>query len=89
MHWDGKQIQRLRKKLGLSQVEFGKLVGIHQPTVAALEAGRREASQVYQRLFTFLDALSKNLSVDQLFDLVQKYVDMTDQPSTEKKGAET
>ena len=70
--WTPARICRLRKKLGLSQAQFGRLVGMHQPTVAALESGRKEAGEVYCHLFTYLDALCDTHSVDQLNELLRR-----------------
>lgn len=42
----GERIKCIRKKINLTQTEFGDRIGIAQNTIAAYEAGRREPQEV-------------------------------------------
>lgn len=44
------RILAVRKEMGLSQVEFGKRVGISGPAVAKLESGKNNASEAVVRM---------------------------------------
>lgn len=42
-------IRQIRDRMGMSQVAFGKLVGIHERIVAEWERGQSKPSPVYER----------------------------------------
>lgn len=53
---DGKAIQRARQLAGYSSGPFAKRVGISQPYLASIEAGRRNASpELLRRIADNLD----------------------------------
>ena len=63
-----KRIAELRKKKGLSQKEFGKIIGAAQNTVCNWENGKREPdNETLNKIASFF-----NVSTDYLFELKEK-----------------
>ncbi len=65
------EIQRLRKKLGLNQVEFAQLSGVHPITVSKWERGEASPSPYQNALFgEFQQASRKRVVRDTLRDIL-------------------
>lgn len=50
----GSQVQKIRKKLGLTQAEFGKLVGVTFVTVSRWETGASRITGPMEKLLRLL-----------------------------------
>ena len=83
MEWDAAQIRRLRQSLNMSQSQFARLVGMHQPTIAALESGKKVSSAVYSRMFTMLYALSSQYSGETLLHILRQFGLVEDPPCSD------
>lgn len=46
----GPEVKKAREALGLSQLDYGKRVGLPQQTISAIEAGRGVRSSTLDRL---------------------------------------
>lgn len=65
------ELQRLRKKLGLNQVEFAQLSGVHPITVSKWERGAASPSAYQNALFgQFQQASRKKVVRDTLRDIL-------------------
>lgn len=53
--WNKYQIRGLRKKYGLTQTEFGELVGVSKNYIHLLEKGVKEPSRTLQILFSYIE----------------------------------
>lgn len=68
-----KKIKDLRFKLGLTQIQFAELIGLSQPNLSALEAGKRDVNiNVLMKLkeefdFDMNDFLNKDISEIDIF----------------------
>src|SRR5690242_18085700 len=71
----GKQIKRLRENAGLTQVQFGKMIGYGVDQVSAVERGRRAAKP------QFMDAAERVLNAGGVLKAVQDDVDRTRLPA--------
>jgi DNA-binding transcriptional regulator YiaG len=49
-----KDVQRLRKRLGLTQARFGRLLGVHRVTVARWESGVTEVQAPVAKLIRII-----------------------------------
>ena len=55
MSWDKQRVQQLRKKLGLTQTEFSKVLGCRQQTVSEWELGLYAPANAYGKLLRQLE----------------------------------
>lgn len=55
----GERIKNIREKLGLSQKEFGELIGVHFTTINRWENERFDAEEKYHKILQFLEELVK------------------------------
>jgi DNA-binding transcriptional regulator YiaG len=53
----GREITTARKKLGLTQRQFARVVGVTQPTLATWETNAKEPSQMAQRFIGLIATL--------------------------------
>ena len=53
----GRDITAVRKKLGLTQRQFARVVGVTQPTLATWETSAKEPSVMAQRLIGLIATL--------------------------------
>ena len=53
--WNKYQIRGLRKKYGLTQKEFGELVGVSKNYIHLLEKGVKNPSQTLKILFSYIE----------------------------------
>ena len=53
--WDKYQILGLRKKYGLTQKDFGELIGVSKNYIYLLEKGVKEPSQTLQILLSYIE----------------------------------
>ena len=58
---DGEKVREIREKLGLSKVEFARLLGISPATLSRIESGEQE---VPSRVAAQLEILEKSLQID-------------------------
>jgi transcriptional regulator with XRE-family HTH domain len=52
-----KKLKETRKKLGLTQDDIAKLLGVSQAYISRIESGQRQPSAALQKLITFLPEL--------------------------------
>jgi len=78
----GQRLKRLRKELGLTQVEFGQAVGISGPGIAKAEAGSNRMSAAVVKLICatyhvsyawLMEGVGEMWSPRDLDDLVDQY----------------
>jgi len=55
----GDEVRRIRRRLGLTQVEFAKLVGVHSVTVSRWETGELGLRATSEKLLRLLAAQKK------------------------------
>lgn len=67
------QVREARARVGLTQRQFGKLVGCNQPTVANIESGRHTPSDALLALMRKILGIDDNRGVDFLTER-QKYL---------------
>jgi len=55
----GSRIKNIREKLGLTQGEFAKILGVHFTTINRWEKERFDAEEKYLRILEFLEKILK------------------------------
>ncbi len=53
-------VRGFRQRLRLSQIDFSKLVGMTQPSIANMELGKKPLTRIHEHYFAALDLLEKN-----------------------------
>jgi len=53
----GNDVKVLRVRIGLSQSDFGDLVGMTQKNISTIESGKKPLTNVHQRLFAAVGLL--------------------------------
>ena len=56
----GFNVRDFRQRLRLSQIDFSKLVGMTQPSIANMELGKKPLTKIHEHYFAALDLLEKN-----------------------------
>jgi len=65
-------IRFLRSNLGVSQVDFSKISGMDQPSIARIETGTKPQTRIHHHLFTAIELLHKHGLINEYLEQLKQ-----------------